>query len=280
MLYYDDNTTNRDLIFRNLRVGTDVTGGGTAPLFAGGTSSTGDGYAQRANLADNNTSGRIVAASSASRYFDFAVTSDFRVVIVYFDEADGRLKLRYSTGPVDGSAPTAAVAWTSSTVVFPEYVGNYVSLALDGANGIHIAAYDASDADLAYFYLPAFNSTDLYHATVDAAFAVGSWTQIKVRQVGPNVIPYIAYFNSSETGQRDAIKVAYSTVPISPGNVPAGVENGYVTGNWEYFNVPAITPPQGGSLMFKQVNLDFDSAGRPVIGYLGTNLEYGKWLGE
>lgn len=280
MLYYDDNTTNRDLIFRNLRVGTDVTGGGTAPLFAGGTSSTGDGYAQRANLADNNTSGRIVAASSASRYFDFAVTSDFRVVIVYFDEADGRLKLRYSTGPVDGSAPTAAVAWTSSTVVFPEYVGNYVSLALDGANGIHIAAYDASDADLAYFYLPTFNSTDLYHATVDAAFAVGSWTQIKVRQVGPNVIPYIAYFNSSETGQRDAIKVAYSTVPISPGNVPAGVENGYVTGNWEYFNVPAITPPQGGSLMFKQVNLDFDSMGRPVIGYLGTNLEYGKWLGE
>jgi hypothetical protein len=74
--------------------------------------------------------------------------------------------------------------------------------------------------------------------------------------------------------------VAYSTLPISAGNVQAGVEDGFTTGNWEYFNVPAITPPQGGSLMFKQVNLDFDSANRPVLGYLGTNLEFGKWLGE
>ena len=44
--------------------------------------------------------------------------------------------------------------------------------------------------------------------------------------------------------------------------------------------VPALTPPQGGDAKFQAVCLDFDSANRPVVGYLGTNLEFGKWLDE
>lgn len=56
--------------------------------------------------------------------------------------------------------------------------------------------------------------------------------------------------------------------------------SGYTTGDWEYLNVPAITPPQGGDNRFKQVNLDFDTSNRPVVGYLGTNLEFGTWVDE
>lgn len=280
-LYYDDNTTNRDLIFRNFRVGSTVTGTGTATLYGGGTSSTGENYNQRSNLADNNTSGRITAATSASRHFDYGVTSDNRVVIVYFDETAGQLKLRYSNAAVDGSSPTAAVAWTTSSVTFPDYIGNYVSMTLDSANGIHIAAFDSSDSDLTYMYLPTYNSTNLSVVTVDAAFSVGNWTQIKVREVGGNRIPYIAYYNSSETGGRDSIKLAFSKTGVTASNVPSGVDvSGNVTGNWECMTVPALTPPQGGSTMFKQVCLDFDSAGNPVVGYLGNNLEWGKWLNE
>lgn len=280
-LYYDDNTTNRDLIFRNFRVGSTVTGTGTATLYVGGTASTGQAYAQRSNLADENTSGRITAATSASRHFDYGVTSDNRVVIVYFDEIAGQLKLRYSNAGVDGSSPTTNPGWTTSSVTFPDYIGNYVSMTLDSANGIHIAAFDSSDSDLSYMYLPAYNSTNLSVVTVDAAFSVGNWTQIKVRESGGNRIPYIAYYNSSETGGRDSIKLAFCKTGVTASNVPSGVDaNGNVTGNWECMTVPALTPPQGGSTMFKHVCLDFDSAGIPVLGYLGTNLEFGKWLGE
>ena len=44
--------------------------------------------------------------------------------------------------------------------------------------------------------------------------------------------------------------------------------------------VPSITPAQGGSLKFKQVNLGFTDKGLPVVGYLGTNIEFGKWMTE
>ncbi|MFW6364307.1 MAG: hypothetical protein ACOC0D_10720, partial [Spirochaeta sp.] len=234
----------------------------------------------RTNLADQNTTGRITAATSASRYFDFAVTDDFHVVVLYYDEADGRMKLRYSNDAVDGSNPTETVAWVDSAITFPDYIGNYVSMTLDSTGGIHIAAYDSSDADLVYMYIPAYDSADLSIATVDAAFSVGQWTDIEVKEDGGQVIPYIAYFNSSESGQRDSIKLAYSNSAITAVNVPDGVDTNGTTGEWEYMNVPAITPPQGGSTNFKRVNLEFDSSGVPVVGYLGTNLEFGKWLGE
>lgn len=284
-LYYDDNTTNRDLIFRNFRVGSTVTGTGTATLYGGGTSSTGENYNQRSNLADNNTSGRITAATSASRHFDYGVTSDNRVVIVYFDETAGQLKLRYSNAAVDGSSPTAAVAWTTSSVTFPDYVGNYVSMQIDSDGGIHIAALDTADSDLSYMYLAAYNSTTLKHVTVDAANSVGNWTQLKIKETGSGankeIFPYIAYYNSSETGSRDSIKLAYVNSGITSSNVPEGVDaNGEVTGGWESMTVPAISPPQGGGKEFQNVCLDFDSAGNPVVGYLGNNLEWGKWLNE
>ncbi len=283
MMYYDDNTTNRDLIFRNFRVGTTAALGNQ--LFAGSTSSTGEAYAQYTNLPDSNTSGRLVSASAASKHFDFAVTSDYRVIVIYYDETAGRLKLRYTDAAVDASTPLAAVTWTDSAITFPNYIGNYVSMTLDSVNGIHIAAYDAGNSDLAYMYISAYDSSTLNKVTVDAAFAVGNWTKIKVREpgtAGNPIIPYIAYYNSSETGGRDAIKLAYCLSGIATGNIPAGVDatTGYTTGNWEYMNVPAITPPQGGSLSFKQVNLDFDTSGKPIVGYLGTNLEFGSWLSE
>ncbi|HOU38808.1 MAG TPA: hypothetical protein PKW16_07905, partial [Treponemataceae bacterium] len=288
MLYYDDNTAGRNLILRNMRIGTDVTGGGTYALGSTGTPSSGAGsYAQRVNFYENVgnnvdwTSGRLTAASSASRHFDFVVTDDFRVVIVYYDEADGRLKMRYSTNAVDGSSPTTNITWTDSTVVFPDYVGNYVSMAMDSSNGIHISAFDATDGDLAYLYLPSYNSTDLEQVTVDAAFSVGYWTKIKVLEDAGTITPYIAYYNSTENGQRDTIKLAYTKSGITAGSIPGGVDSsGYTTGDWEYLNVPAITPPQGGDNRFKQVNLDFDTSNRPVVGYLGTNLEFGTWVDE
>ena len=66
-------------------------------------------------------------------------------------------------------------------------------------------------------------------------------------------------------------------VDVIPGSSSG---SGYTTGAWEYMTVPAITPPQGGDTKFQSVCLDFDTKGIPVVGYLGTNLEFGKWLDE
>jgi hypothetical protein len=124
---------------------------------------------------------------------------------------------------------------------------------------------------------------------VDQAFSVGTWSQIKVKgNATDGYVPYIAYYNATETGSRDSIKLAYftdtnnkiSTTTQNQENLQGVDSNGYTTGKWEYMTVPAITPPQGGDSKFRAVCLDFDSEGRPVVGYLGTNLEFGKWLDE
>lgn len=259
------------------------------------------GYGQKVNFAENRNNtgaydtGRLTVSTTGSKDFDMGVTSDNHIVIVYVDSATNKLVLKYSTNAVDGSNPTANIAWTTSSVAFPENIGTYVSIAVDG-KAVHIAAFDSFDSNLVYMYLPNYNSATGYkEITVDQASAVGNWTQIKVK----DGVPYIAYYNSTENGGRDGIKLAYPVaangktavqnkenpgVDVKPGTAYAssgtGAATGYTTGAWEYMTVPAITPPQGGDPKFQNVCLDFDSDGRPVVGYLGTNLEFGKALDE
>ena len=285
MAYYDANTTDKQIVFRNFQVGQhgSVQGGTKYRLY------NSSGYNQYTNLAENTgnvatyNTGRLTAASSASQYFDLGVTSDNHIVLVYFDEAAGKLKLKYSAAAVNGSNPTGTISWTTSAVDFPDYTGTYVSMDIDSNNGIHIAAFDSGDGDLKYFYLSSYGNTDLKSMTVDAAFSVGQWTQIKVR----NGKPYIAYYNNTEAGQRSSIKLAVAEGAVTTtgsggiGTIETGVnEQGFVTGKWDCMTVPSVTPAQGGSLKFKKVNLGFDTSGRPVLGYLGENIEFGKWVDE
>lgn len=269
-------------------------------------------YSQAVNFEENicetnpnaeYDTGRITAVSNTNgtKYYDIGIVSasdGYHVVLVYLDKKDNKLKLKYSTNVVDGSNPTETnISWTPVNVEFPDNVGSYVSMAVDG-NSVHIAAFDSYDSNLVYMYLPNYNSTTGFKKiTVDQASAVGNWTQIKVR----NHVPYISYYNSTETGGRDCIKLAYPIAtsgstevqnkekpgvnvepgtPYAVGGRSAGAATGYTTGAWEYMTVPALTPPQGGDPKFQNVCLDFDSSGTPVVGYLGTNLEFGKQLPE
>ena len=312
MAYYDANTNDKKLIFRNFQIGKKdsvigIDTGSSPTKFELYSDSSHPEYVQWTNLKENYTTapkdtkeafpspdyntGRLELVTSASPYFDIGVLSDGRVVVVYFDESVGKLKLRYSNAPVTGDDPTAVVAWTDSSIEFPNYVGQYVSMDIDSSNGIHIAAFDSNNGDLKYFYIDSYNATTLKTALVDAAFSVGQWTQIKVH----NNKPYIAYYNNSEAGQRSAIKLAVAKDNV--GTVKNGVgtsmgdeankiaeglyyEDGFVTGRWDCMTVPTLTPAQGGTPKFKKVNLGFDTDGRPVVGYLGSNIEFGKWLDE
>ena len=291
MMYYDAGTTNKELILRNFKVGTppsDTTGWN--PLFETGkvlgtencVGSDGKGFNQYTNTNDNrksdseissNLDERKIVATGASNSFAFGVTSDNHVVLVYYDDLSGKLVLKYSAEVIDGSNPKNDNIFVTQKINFPDYVGTYVSMAIDEKDGIHISAFDSKDSNLTYINLASYNATTYKAVTVDQASAVGNWTQIKIK----NGIPYIAYYNATEAGGRDAIKLAYANTE----KVSAGVdEDGYTTGAWEYMTVPTITSPQGGKTEFQNVCLDFDSAGLPVVAYLGSNIEFGKWLTE
>ncbi|GHV68189.1 hypothetical protein AGMMS49928_07040 [Spirochaetia bacterium] len=238
--------------------------------------------------ADNNANavgGRHRAAAGASQYFDFGIATGNRVVFIYYDDANGKLKLGYSNAAVDGSAPATAPAWTNSTIDFPNYIGTYVSMVVDG-NSLHIAAQDAGNSVLTYIYVPNYAGNTYERVTVDQYGSLGNWTQIKLKPgtSGATAVPYISYLNLTEVGSRDALKLAYPKAPIAnAAAVKAGVDGSdYTTGAWEYMTVPALTPPQGGKPEFQKVNLGFRTSDtQPVLGYLGqTAIEFAYPVNE
>jgi hypothetical protein len=268
--YYDQNTG--ELLFRNFRVGLGAVGNN---LYNTG----------RSNQADTTvTSGdaaRKLVSSSASQYFAMGVTDQNRVVFVYYDQAAGRLKVTYSTAAIDLVNPTDAVTFSSPVDIPVDYVGWYVSLAIesDGNAGtpdpIHITAYDTSDGDLRYVHMTSYADASPQVVRVDANNSVGIYTSIKVR----GGKPWIAYYNNSENGTRDSIKLARylgSMTTIANG---AGAD-GFATGEWEYLTVPVTTPPQGGLTKFLKVNLDFNTSGDPILGYAASSIEHSRHLPE
>ena len=47
---------------------------------------------------------------------------------------------------------TAGGAWTTDTIDSTVWARDYVSLAVDGAGGVHVAYYDGTNEDLRYAY--------------------------------------------------------------------------------------------------------------------------------
>lgn len=299
MAYYDDYT--KEILLRNFQVGNNSAVSGTKYALqttaynVDNADNDGRAFGQYVNFAENTctgspsasySTGRLTAVAenanyTPSRYFDIKVTSDNHIIIVYYDQVTSSLQLLYSNNAIIGATPTSSIAWTRSSVNFPLYVGTYVSMDLDIEDGIHITAFDANDSDLYYMYLPKYDSQNLDKMIIDQYGSVGHWTQIKIDRVHTSSEyynkPVVAYYNSTETGGRDSIKLAY----VNTATISAGVDfDGYVTGNWEFMTVPALTSPQGGDPKFQNVCLDFDSTGKPIIGYLGENLEFGSWCDE
>ena len=228
------------------------------------------------------------AAQNASKFFDFTVTDDNIVVIVYYDQSLLRLVMRYSEKEVKGEAPVQDITWIDSSINFPLNVGMYVSMTSDG-NALHLSANDSNNGDLMYIYVPDYRKKDYRAAAVDKFGTTGNWTDIKLKPgtSGASSVPYIAYFNMADIGSRDGNKIAYLNQGIgnnpldSVNGIPSGADaNGFTTGKWEYASIPAITAPQGGSSKFQKVNLGFRTDHTPIIGYLSTNIEFAYPIGE
>ena len=225
------------------------------------------------------------ATEGASADFQIGFTDDNVLVVVYYDESDGRLKLKYSTttdngttpASLDGSDPTAAIFFSDPVTVSSIYNGTYVSMEIetDGNAGtddpIHLAYYDSANADLRYSRLDSYADTTPQTVTVDANFSVGIWTDIGI---DPDTgKPVISYYNNSENGTRDSIRLAIYTGSMV--TIAAGVDGfGNATGAWEAYTVPTNSVPQGGIPEFQQTHIGFDTNGDIIVSYLGDDLEY------
>ncbi|HPB65619.1 MAG TPA: hypothetical protein PLW80_03600, partial [Spirochaetales bacterium] len=196
------------------------------------------------------------------------------------DQASSKLKLIYSTDAIDASTPATVPSWSDPVIIDNLYSGSNVSLYVenDGNAGtpdpIHLAYHDTSNADLRYTYLPSYDGTPT-SVSVDSYNSVGTLTEVK----SYGGIPYIVYYNNSENGTRDSIKI--SIFRGTPGAITAGVnESGNVTGDWDSITIPANDIPVGGLPDFNYVMLGFRSDGSPVIGYLSDDIEWARILPE
>jgi hypothetical protein len=269
LLYYDDEASTQDLIFRTFQIGTTCIGEVTN--LAGTIDSN-----QVEAAGDGTAAGRNVVAGSASLSFDMGLTSTGVIVVVYYDEAVNSLRLIYNTAPVNGGTGLYGGSFSAPLTLDTAYNGTYVSMTVDTADHIHIAYYDSANADLKYIYLDSYTDTVPDVARVDAYHSVGLWTDVAVSAAGT---PYIAYYNNSENGTVDSIKLTYYT-GILP-TVLDGVDGSdNITGDWESLTVPVTDVPRGGLPQFNQVSLGFDTADNPVIGYLADDIEYSVFLAE
>lgn len=271
LLYYDDN--GGKLLLRTFQIGANTDAATEYDMSVGVKTN------QLETFGTNTASGAQEINTTASKYFDFAIASDGTLIIVYYDESQKKLMKTHNSSPVnsDGLYNTGS-SFTTPLALDEEYIGAYVSMEIDDSDHIHIACYDAQDANLRYIYLPDYSSTSPQAVTVESHNSVGLWTDIKIKS--GSSVPYIAYYNNSENGTLDSLKLSfYNGDPVSSLN-PGVDENGYVTGHWECMTAPALDVPQGGLPQFNHLCLDFNTAGKPVIGYLADDLEYTVLQGE
>lgn len=107
----------------------------------------------------------------------------------------------------------AAYAWTIETVDEPGDVGEYVSIAVDSAGGVHMSYYDTTNADLKYAYRNP--STGAWtKETVDSAGLTGKYNSIAVTGSGSGMQIYISYYYETDHDLRVASKTPASTWDI------------------------------------------------------------------
>ena len=172
------------------------------------------------------------------------------VVVVWFDGSDLMYTYRYGTkDDTDCSSAGVENKWSKPEIIF-EGVGQYCTIKVDKNNGIHIAGYSRSGADLYYAYMPAYNDyAHLQTALVDSYSQVGKYISLDTALVlregsttAYNVVPYITYYGDGFNGLP---KLAYLPGGINSASpdVPDGAtdEDDMFTGSWEVSVIPTAS---------------------------------------
>jgi hypothetical protein len=237
MTYYD--AANDQLRYR---WGT-VSGTYPTPAFAGNllnhnNAAGGSGTGSQV-IADGTTANKV------GQYSAVGIKNDGTVAVAaWYDATNRSLVYSYNTSPTTASQ----AQWqTNATVIDSNFAGWYVDLAVDAADGIHIAYYNASNGDLKYAYISAYNqAASAKVVTVDSWLSTGSRISIAVKSKVINsttyYVPYISSFMGAYTSTNFSTRVAWRTdndLVAGQGAPSDGVTNDLFTGRWEVMTIPS-----------------------------------------
>lgn len=157
-----------------------------------------------------------------------------RAVIVWYDEGNRSLKMA-SVSLSEIKSGINGNTWTAKTISTKG--GQYVQMAIDSKNGIHLAYMSNSGADLYYAYIPSYNSSSITEILVDSKNDVGDNCSIDVGRKDESSpwIPIISYKSNEGT----KTKIAYPVAFDDNGKPKAGATSGgFFTGNWAVSMLP------------------------------------------
>jgi hypothetical protein len=165
------------------------------------------------------------------------------LVIVWYDATNESVWFSYLTTPLDYSSregDTYFIPNWSTPVEILEAgtAGGYCKLAVDGDNGIHIAAYSKENSgSLVYAYMSSYTNESASLSLVDSYGSAGQNLTIDfAKNASGKWIPYIGYYTESLANP----KLAY-LVDTSSANPDGADEEGMFTQNWEVVLIPVVS---------------------------------------
>ncbi|MCR4941120.1 MAG: hypothetical protein K5930_13625 [Treponemataceae bacterium] len=165
------------------------------------------------------------------------------VVAVWYDNSNDCTWYSYKVNPCndnDRKPETEESGYWSDPVKVFQGAGQYCQVAV-GGNGIHVAAYDGTDANLVYAYMSSYSGKAFTTCTVDSYSITGTRITLDVVNTGtsaaPVYVPYIGYYMSSTLRP----KMAY--LPGGVANLGDGVDTDYdtFTYRWESTLIPTTS---------------------------------------
>ncbi len=165
------------------------------------------------------------------------------LVIVWYDATNESVWFSYLTTPLDYSSregDTYFIPNWSTPVEILEAgtAGGYCKLAVDGDNGIHIAAYSKENSgSLVYTYMSSYTNESASLSLVDSYGSAGQNLTIDfAKNASGKWIPYIGYYTESLANP----KLAYM-VDTSSANPDGADEEGMFTQKWEVVLIPVAS---------------------------------------
>ena len=188
------------------------------------------------------------------------------VVMVWYDSINNELKYTYNTNPTAGTTGKNKTNWNDAITLLSE-AGEYCQLVVDAAGGIHIAAYDGSNADLKYVYIDKYdNAANAKSCTVDSYGILGQNITIDVAHNGTYYEPHIGYYALSST------KPKYAR--LTSAEISDGVKEDAYTGVWECSIVPTSSRAFQDRI---NVGVWKDSSGKIKESTIGTSSADQYW---
>lgn len=242
-----------------------------------------DGYKYCHVVAASGVSGGTAEYASATskragQYVAVGSLSDGTAVMAWYDSGSGRLALSYNESPRTAQTTLAGgtATWQNNSYYVSDSdirAGTHVSMAIDKADGVHLAYYSASGGDLYYSYIAnPKQKTVTRSVMVDSYGSVGTYPMIDVAKDSKdgNFIPYISFRCESNSDTTASVKIAYPVNWDEDGNVLNGVDSyDRYTGNWEVSVVPTDNTPLTD---YTNIGMNKDSFGVKKVFATGTDI--------